>query len=75
MLNLPSLAHEDLTGSTRFLLTKLHIELLAQKQTRKSLRAALRALLKGLGETYKEAMRRIHNQSEDDVLLAERVIC
>ena len=74
MSNLPSLAHEDLTGSTRFLLAKLHIESLAQKQTRKSLRAALRALPKGLDETYKEAMRRIHNQSEDDVLLAERVI-
>ena len=74
MSNLPSLAHEDLTRSTRFLLAKLHIESLAQKQTRKALRVALGTLPKGLEENIQKALRRIHDQGEDDVLLAERVI-
>ena len=74
MLNLLPLTHIDLTRSTRFLLAKFHIESLARKQSPKALRAALRTLPKGLDKTYEETLQRIHDQNEDDVLLAQRVL-
>ncbi|KAI9810381.1 MAG: hypothetical protein M1827_006267 [Pycnora praestabilis] len=57
-----------------FLLARLHIESLEEKQDRKAVRLALKRLLQKLNETYDKALKWIESQNEDDVRLAERIL-
>ena len=63
-----------LTTLSRFLLTKLHMDALASKASRKGVRQALKTLPVNLDATYDEAMARIDAQNNDDKQLAEQVL-
>ncbi|OAP57703.1 hypothetical protein AYL99_08441 [Fonsecaea erecta] len=57
-----------------FLLAQLHMDNLARKLNCRELRRALRGLPKEFDEVYGQAMQRIHNQDEDQVVLAHKVL-
>ncbi len=59
----------------RFLLAQLHLDSLAKKQNRRDVRIALKNLPKKLDDTYDDAMQRIWSQDDDDVKLAQNVLC
>ena len=62
------------TAFPRFLLTKLHMDALATKVSRKGVRQALQSLPVSLDATYDEAMARIDAQNNDEKQLAEQVL-
>ncbi|RMJ16034.1 hypothetical protein CDV36_004270 [Fusarium kuroshium] len=58
-----------------FLLAQLHMDSLAKKLNRRQVRTALGSLPKELDGIYDQAMQRIHDQDEHQVVLAHRVLC
>ncbi|RYP63833.1 hypothetical protein DL769_006845 [Monosporascus sp. CRB-8-3] len=61
----------------RFLLVKLHMDMLISKPTKGHIKQALQVLgkgMKGLDETYGQAMERIKRQEPDSRDLAERIL-
>ena len=58
----------------RFLAARLHLDVLAKKQTRKAIRTALQELPQGINEIYHSIMSRIEAQEEEDVQLAKRAL-
>ena len=61
-------------SNPRFLVAQLHINALATKHTRKALRSSIDKLPKKLDTMYEETVRRIYEQNQDDVSLAEKVL-
>jgi ankyrin repeat protein len=60
---------------TRFLLAQLHLESLAKKHTRRSVRATLETLPQKLDDTYSDALERIYShQDPEDTRLAMRIL-
>ncbi|KAL8702560.1 MAG: hypothetical protein Q9201_004277 [Fulgogasparrea decipioides] len=57
-----------------FLLAQLHVGALATKHTRKAIRSALQTLPVELDNTYDETLRRINDQTREDVSLAMNVL-
>ncbi|KAI9812564.1 MAG: hypothetical protein M1827_004553 [Pycnora praestabilis] len=57
-----------------FLLARLHLDSLANKNNKKDIRSALQHLPQQLDDVYNEAMQRVYRQEEDDVLLAKQVL-
>jgi ankyrin repeat protein len=57
-------------------MAKLHMDTLAKKakRSKRAVRDAVNELPKELDDTYREAIRRIKGQDEDDVALAEQVL-
>ena len=58
----------------RFLLARLHLDLLATKTTLRRLKIALSSLPKALDDSYDEAMTRLQGQNEDEYQLARKVL-
>ncbi len=63
-----------LNPAARFLLAQLHMDSLVSKNNADAIREALRHPPKGLKDTYEDAMRRIKEQTADDVELALGVL-
>ncbi|KAJ7453548.1 hypothetical protein B0H11DRAFT_1820424, partial [Mycena galericulata] len=57
-----------------FLLAKLHIASLVNKQTAKAVRETLNGMQSNLNTTYDDIMERIDRQSEEDRILARRTL-
>ena len=61
-------------NAPRFLAARLHLDILAKKQTRKAIRTALQELPKSINEIYDSIMDRIEAQDEEDAQLAMRAL-
>lgn len=58
----------------RFLLAQLHMDLIVTKATQNEIRKALENLPKGLDESYRDALKRIESQNQDDCQRAKRTL-
>jgi len=58
----------------RFLMAKLHMDMVATAASRTEIRKALEDLPSGIDDTYKETMTRIRKQSMSDKIRAERAL-
>lgn len=61
-------------SSIRFLLAKLHMDMLETKTNRKAVKKALDLLPDKLNETFEEALQRIETQGQEDKDLAKRIL-
>lgn len=58
----------------RFLLVRLHMDSLVNKNNRSAIRTALKQLPREIDHTYEEALKRIGDQNQDDRELADKVL-
>lgn len=63
-----------LTYSCRFLLARLHLDLLATKTTVRNVKRAMSLLPKEVTDSYDEVMRRIQGQGPDELKLARKTL-
>ncbi|KAJ9642435.1 hypothetical protein H2199_004816 [Coniosporium tulheliwenetii] len=67
---------DTVLGNARgmFLLAQLHMDLIVTKATQNEIRKALENLPKGLDESYRDALKRIESQNQDDCQRAKRTL-
>ena len=56
------------------MLARLHVDSLAKNHNRRDIQSAISSLPSTINDTYEEALKRIHSQADDDVVLARKFL-